>query len=69
MPLLRRQDNSGQAIVGEPLSPDTNTTTKVTYGVENPTESPLTIRALAGPMSPKQVIFLLRVLHKWFLPE
>ena len=56
MPLLRREDNSGQAVVGEPLSPDRNSPiSKVASNVDSPTDSPLAIRALAGPMSPKQV--------------
>ena len=62
VPLLRREDDSGPAVVGQPLSPDTDSKTKLLCGVESPTESPLSIRALAGPMSPKQVNEVAKVL-------
>ena len=62
MPLLRREDDSGPAVVGELLSPDTDSKTKLLSEVESPTESPLSIRALAGPMSPKQVNEVFKVL-------
>ncbi len=56
VPLLRPEDNSAPGMVGEPWSPDPESPKfKREAPAENPTESPMTIRALAGPMSPTKV--------------
>lgn len=64
MPLLRPEDNSSLAKVAIPWSPSVEKDRPLTQPqaetqtCQTPTESPYSVKAYAGPMSPSQVSLL-----------